>query len=84
MLFKRLEKSSGSVIGKRRRGESEQSQELTNRREALESRARRSLLFDQNIRTKYEETPNLDIDAEPLSAAEIFKSGRDSQLLLGN
>ena len=66
MQFKRLEKSSGSVIGKRRKGEGEQSQESTNHREAMESRARRSLLFDQNIRTKYEETPNLDIYAEPL------------------
>lgn len=84
MQFKRLEKSSGSVIGKRGRRESEQSQESTNRRETVESRGRRSLLFDQNIRAKYEETPSLDNDAEPLSAAEIFKSGRDSQLLLGN
>ena len=28
----------------------------------MESRARRPLLFDQNIRKKYEEKPSLDID----------------------
>ena len=70
-----------SVVGKRRKGESEQSGESTDRREAVESRAKRPLLFDQNIRTKDEESPSLDFDPN-LSTAEIFGSGSESQLLL--
>ena len=62
LRFKRLAKSPGSVVGKRRKGESEQSEESTDRREAVESRAKRPLLFDQNIRRKDEESPSLDID----------------------
>ena len=40
LRFKRLAKSPGSVVGKRRKGESEQSEELTDRQEAVESRAK--------------------------------------------
>ena len=36
LRFKRLAKSPGSVAGKRRKGESEQSEESTDRREAVE------------------------------------------------
>ena len=37
LWFKRLTKSPGSVAGKRRKGESEQSEESTDRREAAET-----------------------------------------------
>ena len=37
LRFKRLAKSPGSVVGKRRKGESEQSEESTDCREAVES-----------------------------------------------
>ena len=59
------------------KGESEQSQESTDRREAVESRARRPLLLDQNIRKKYEETPSLDIDPslfQQLKSLEVVEN----------
>ena len=81
LRFKRLAKSPGSVVGRRRKGESEQSEqseqseESTDRREAVESRATRPLLFDQNIRRKDEESPSLDIDPslfQPPKSLEVI------------
>ena len=60
LRFKRLAKSPGLAIEKRRKGESERVEESTDRREA---RAKRPLLFgDQNITRQEEKSPSLNID----------------------